>query len=102
MRSILLALILTACQSYTGGVQAICDTPSACPACTTGAPEARMAALGKHLDANVTNRSARNLMGALASADPATKAKLLRDEAAKVGIENCALADTFTAGKTGE
>lgn len=99
MRALLPLLLLAACQSYPAGVQAMCQVPKTCGApCQTGDAASRSAAMARHAEAQVTNSAARSLFDALASADPPTKARLLREEAKAAGVEDCPLADAFERG----
>jgi hypothetical protein len=93
---IVLLLALTSCQSYAAGMSALCRVPETCGApCQTGDAVSRQAALARHVEDRVSNGAAKRLVASLASADPATRARLLREEAAKAGVEDCPLAEAY-------
>jgi hypothetical protein len=80
--------------AYKTDISHLCDAEA-----LSGAdqqPEgARQLAIAEWLGPNIHTQDARNFLGSLTQIQGADKAKALRDEAAKVGLPGCALADTW-------
>lgn len=87
-----------ALQSYSAGLQVICDAPNTCADCMTTTAENRQILLAKHIEDQLWNSSATELLTALASADPQMKIEMLRQEAQANGIQTCAFADMLENG----
>jgi hypothetical protein len=82
-----------ALQSYSAGLQVICDAPNTCADCATATAENRQMRMARHIEDQLWNPSATELFTALAYADPETRVEMLRQEAQANGIQTCALAD---------
>lgn len=97
-RTLLVALtavcLLTSCTSYRDDVGTICDAPDKIGDTSKMKPGEKMALMGKYCEENVKSEQGKALLWELASAGRGARNKLLRKEAAKVGINPCHLADT--------
>lgn len=94
--SLVLAASLAACGSYKGDLDTICHALERSGA-GAGAPAERLSRAGKWLEQNVQSSKGKTFFGNLGMADAPTRARILREEAAKVGITTCPLADAWAA-----
>ena len=80
--------------AYRTDISHLCDAES-----LSGAdqqPEGtRQLTIAEWLGPNIHTQPARDFLAGLVSVDGAAKGQKLRDEAKKVGLESCALADTW-------
>ena len=94
-------LLLTACGGFKKDLQTICDARARAqvPANTPADKQADL--IAQYLFLNVHTPKAKKIFASLGSLSTAEKAKVLRREAAKEGITDCALADELDpAGKS--
>lgn len=91
-----LVLALVGCsQSRHDGLQAVCDSWSQCEECRTTTPDRRAAVLGAHLEADVSNDEAMELLRSTRDLPPTERAARLREAAAAEDIASCASADAI-------
>lgn len=94
-RALLLCALLSGCASYEKDLRTICDAPNAVNLSAVD-PAQKATLLAEHIAKKIKSREAKNLFSGLASVDPATKDEILRSEAAKAGIEKCALVEVWS------
>jgi hypothetical protein len=96
-RALFLAALLTGCASYEKDLRVICDSPNQIDAAAD--PTEAPMLLAQHISERIRTREAKNLMSSLAKpgVDPELRPKILAAEAAKHGIEKCALAEQQSA-----
>ncbi len=82
-------------QSYSAGLQVICDAPNTCTECANATADTKQSVLALHIEERLWNPSAIEAFQALAYASPSTRAEILRHEAQENGITSCPLADMF-------
>jgi hypothetical protein len=90
----LAACLLFSCDSYRDDVGTICDAPDKIGDTTNMKPYDKMQKMGQYCVENVKSEKGKELLGKMASAGRGARNKILRAEAAKVGINPCHLADT--------
>ncbi len=95
-RTLTLALacsLTLGCTSYRDDVGTICDAPDKIGDTSKMKPSEKMALMGKYCEENVKSEKGKELLYTLASSGRGARNKILRAEAAKVGINPCHLAD---------
>ena len=93
-RTLLLAvLLLVSCKSYKDDVGTICDAPDKIGDTSKMRPSEKMSLMGKYCEENVKSDKGKELLWSLAAAPRGARNKIIRTEAAKVGINPCHLAD---------
>lgn len=85
--------LLASCTSYRDDVGTICDAPDKIGDTSKMKPAERMAKMGKYCEENVKSEKGKALLWEMASSGRGARNKILRTEAAKVGINPCHLAD---------
>lgn len=88
-----LGTTLVGCQSFEKGMEELCEAPSRCSTCANPDPAMRQMSIAEHIGKSVSNGEVKELLKAVAMADPSTKAELLETEARRAGLASCALAD---------
>lgn len=86
-------LLLGSCTSYRDDVGTICDAPDKIGDTSKMKPGERMALMGKYCEENVKSDKGKELLWSLAASPRGARNKIIRTEAAKVGINPCHLAD---------
>jgi hypothetical protein len=89
----LTACLLTSCTSYRDDVATICDAPDKIGDTSKMRPGEKMALMGKYCEENVKSDKGKELLWSLAASPRGVRNKIIRTEAAKVGINPCHLAD---------
>ena len=94
-RTLVLAAVclLTSCTSYRDDVGTICDAPDKIGDTSKMKPSEKMALMGKYCEENVKSDKGKELLWSLAASPRGARNKIIRTEAAKVGINPCHLAD---------
>ena len=96
-RTLLLAIgfaCLTACTSYRDDVMTICDAPDKIGDTTNMKPTEKMAKMGQWCVDNVSSKKGKDLLELMTSMGRGGRNKLLRQEAGRLGINPCHLADS--------
>lgn len=86
--------LLASCTSYRDDVATICDAPDKIGDTSKMKPGERMSRMGKYCEENVKSDKGKELLWQLASSTRSARNKIIRTEAAKVGINPCHLADS--------
>jgi len=85
--------LLSACTSYRDDVATICDAPDKIGDTSKMKPSEKMTLMGKYCEENVKSEKGKELLWSLAASPRGVRNKIIRSEAAKVGINPCHLAD---------
>ena len=94
---LLLAATFTACGSYKKDLDNLCNGLERSGASKDGGSE-KFSKMAEWMSENVSSSEGRELFQGLAMVDSETKVRILREEAKKVGITSCPLADAWEAG----
>ena len=95
-RTFLFALTLAAlggCTSYRDDVMTICDAPDKIGDSSNMKPSEKMAKMGQWCVDNVSSKGGKELLELMTSMGRGSRNKLLRQEAGRLNINPCHLAD---------
>ena len=81
------------CQSYRSAVGIICNAPTTCNPCkqTTDVYQ-RRDLLAQHIDGQLKNEKARELLNSMTDMSPSLRSQTLASEAKRKGLKGCPLA----------
>ena len=81
------------CQSYRSAVGIICNAPTTCKPCnkTTDVYQ-RRDLLAQHIDGQLKNDKARELLNSMTDMSPSLRSQTLAAEAKRKGLKGCLLA----------
>lgn len=90
---ILVLSAIIGCQSYRSAVGIICHAPTTCKPCSqTTDVYKRRDLLAQHIDGQLTNEKARELLNSMTEMSPSLRSQTLEAEAKRKGIKGCPLA----------
>lgn len=95
-----LILLTSACGTYHGDVQMICEAPLKVPNMDNLPTPEKQKKLAHYISDNLKTSEGKALFEALAPAPPQTRKEALYREANKAGLTECAMADQYTATST--
>lgn len=87
------ALAFTGCTSYRDDVATICDAPDKIGDSSKMSPSQKWAVMGKYMEENVKSDKGKELLWGLSASGRSARNKMMRTEAAKVGINPCHITD---------